>query len=277
MKIANVADIHARGKDLSACRDQLAAMVAECIKRQVALVTIAGDIFDRASIGDNHASTGAIAEVPIRAVAELTKHGIEVLMIPGNHDVSGAGSADALHVFDGMAKVHVVRDPCWWVYTDDQCDNVHIFCLPWSWSGEDPGDILWVQSVSRKATLLLAHVRVTGAKMSRDFTCDAKPGTWQVSRGFLELLPFDHFALGDFHARQNLTNGRGGYVGAIMQHNFGEEGNPAGFEVWNTETNETEWVELDAAPRYQTTTIDLNKGEYWIDSFRADNTIQRVQ
>ena len=81
MKIANVADIHARGKDLEACRSQLAAMVAECVKRGVDLVTLAGDIFDKSNIGDTRSSTGAIAAVVIGAVAELTKHGIEVLMV----------------------------------------------------------------------------------------------------------------------------------------------------------------------------------------------------
>jgi len=259
MLIANCADIHARGTDLEACRSQLAAMVAECVKRWVNLVTIAGDIFDRSSIGDSHASTGAIAAVVIGAVAELTKHGIEVLMIPGNHDASGAGSADALHVFDGMKMVQVIRRPEWWCPKG----NVNILCLPWSWLGRDPADAIGqgfpAGVAGSSPSLLLAHLRVTGAKMSSEFTCEPKPGDWQVSRGFLESLPFDHFALGDFHGRQDLTEGRGGYVGALRQLTFGEEGNPAGFEVWDTETNATEWVELDAAPRYRT--LEIGSGQ----------------
>ena len=264
MKIANTADWHVRGKDLGAMSEQLAAFTRECVRREVDLVIIAGDVFDRPTIGDNHASTGAVAEVPIRCVGELTKHDIDVVMIPGNHDIAGAGSADALHVFDGMDNVTVIREPG----SSVVCD-IEVISLPWSWESADPeqnfSHFIAESSVDAAEgrswpNLLLAHVQVTGARMSRTHTAEHKPGTWQISREFLEQLPVDHVALGDFHARQDLAGGRGGYVGALRQCNFGEEGNPAGFEIWDTETNETEWVELDAAPKHRTVVISATEG-----------------
>jgi DNA repair exonuclease SbcCD nuclease subunit len=254
LRIACTADWHLRGKDLTAAREQLAALVRECVEREVSLVCVAGDVFDRPSIGDNDASTGAIAEVGIRAVAELTKHGIEVLMIPGNHDVSGAGSADALHVFDGMPLVNIDRMP-----SIVDCGNLDIIAIPWSWTGEDPAEVIQgqVQNCRRGLKrLLLAHIQVTGARMNGAFTCEAKPGKWQVSREFLSGLPVSHVALGDFHARQQVSPHGGGYVGALRQLNFGEEGNPAGFEVWDSDTGEVEWVELDAAPKHVTIKVE---------------------
>ena len=262
MLIANVADIHARGKDLEACRSQLAAMVAECVRREVSLVTFAGDIFDKSSIQDQHASTGAIAAVVIGAVAELTKHGIEVLMIPGDHDQAGSGSADALHVFDGMAGVMVERYVEWVDFP-----NFSVFCVPWFWSGLDPSGYINVAKdrIGRppRQNMLLAHIRIGGAILSGTQTCEevnkSATRTWQVPRAFLESLPFDHFALGNFHKRQDLTGGRGGFIGALRQNDFGFEGDPAGFETWDSETGATEWVELDAAPTYRT--LEIGSGQ----------------
>lgn len=266
MLIAICADLHFRGKDLDAANEQAAAMVMECVRREVDLLCIAGDIFDRPAIGDNHASTGAVAEAAIRMVRELTKHGINVLMIPGNHDQSGAASADALHVFDGMPMVTAIREVS--VFSiSEECPA--IFCMPWSWAGDDPTRLvesainLRKLKTDDKRLMLLAHVQVAGARMSGSFCCEPSPGKWQVSRAFLESLPVDHIALGDFHARQELVPGKGGYVGALRQLNFGEEGNPAGFEVWDSKTNQTEWVELDAAPRYWTAIDSAMRPEGW--------------
>ena len=249
MIIANTGDWHLRGKDLDAARAQLLEMTRECRARGVTLVTIAGDVFDRDNIGDNHVRTGGVEEVGIEAITALTDGGIEVLMILGNHDIAGVGSADALHCFDNRPLVSIVREP----RVVELTDGLFMACAPWSWAG---GDAEAAITALMPFNALLAHVQVTGARMSGAFTCEAKPGAWQVSRAFLEDIPaVRHIALGDFHARQNLAGGRGGYVGALRQLNFGEEGNPAGFELWDSETGAVEWVELSAAPRYRTITV----------------------
>jgi len=253
MLIAFVADIHARGKDLRLGRAQMDALYTECVNRRVSAIGIAGDVFDRPQIGDENASTGAIID-STQALANLALK-IRVYMIPGNHDQSGVGSADALHAFDSVSGVRVCHEPAV-LSTRDEIDFV---CVPWSWAGDNAEQVIWdmvEQCRPAAKKILLAHVRVTGARMGGSFTCDAKPGAWQVSRGFLESLDVDHIALGDFHARQELVPGKGGYVGALRQLNYGEEGNPAGFEIWNSETNETEWVELHYAPEYRTVMYD---------------------
>ena len=175
-------------------------------------------------------------------------------MIPGGHDQSGVGSADALHAFDPVSGVTVCHEPT----VLPTMYEIDFVCVPWSWAGDNAEQVIRdMVEQCRPATkkVLLAHVGVTGARMDGSFTCDAKPGAWQVSREFLESLDVDHIALGHFHARQELVLGKGGFIGALHQQNYGAEGNPAGFEIWDSETNKTEWVELDAAPRYRTVVV----------------------
>jgi len=253
MIIATVADLHLRGKDLELTRQQLHEVAHQAQCRGVDLVNLAGDIFDRPDIGDKYASTGAIAEVANEFVAALVDSGMKAMMIAGQHDVAGVGSKDALHIFDNrlVDDVGVVRGP-----------RVigNICYLPWEWSGKDAQKVLTkCLEASGECDLLVAHVQVVGAKMGAGFCAKSKPGNWEVSRDFLASLPVRHFALGDFHARQEVVEGKGGYVGALRQLNFGEEGNPAGFEVWNSETDETEWVEIGIAPRYRT--VEVLPGE----------------
>jgi hypothetical protein len=57
--------------------------------------------------------------------------------------------------------------------------------------------------------ILLGHLQVTGGRLPGGFTSEAKPGSWQVSRTFLQRMKVDHIALGDFHARQHLADAGG--------------------------------------------------------------------
>lgn len=251
MRIAITADWHARGTDLPQLRAQLKALMAEIAKRDIDYLAVLGDVFERPQIGDNYASTGAIVQAVAEPIAWIASGGrSRVLMFPGNHDVAGAGSADALHVFDEIEGVHVMRGY-------ERCKDTRgdLCALSWMWGFESTAeDVLRMQRLNDK-DILLAHVEVLGARMGGSQCCEAHPGKWQISREFLDNLPITHVALGHFHTRQDLAGGRGGYVGALRQCNFGEEGNPTGFEIFDTKTGYTTWIELDAAPRYRTEII----------------------
>lgn len=264
MLIANTADWHLRGKDLEAADQQIGALVKACIERDVDLLTVAGDIFERPNICDQQSSVGALAEVAHSHFLKFTTSikGPEIIMIPGNHDIAGVGSKDALHVFDAIDGITVIRKPSWLSWMRDTHHPlgpvVLIGCLPWQWSGDaratlktlilarpDPHvkteaiDVTW-------PTLFLGHAEIVGGLMNNAKTCEPKPGKWQLSRDDITAIPVDHVSFGHFHKRIPP------FVGAIRQTDFGEAGNPTGFEIWNTETNEVDWIELDAAPRYFT-------------------------
>lgn len=282
MRIAFTADWHIRGKDLDACHTQLCQFAGEVARKCADTVVIAGDIFDNPNIGDQHASMGAQVKVADKIITALTKSVEEIIIIRGNHDQSGPGSADALHVFDPFVfadnpKVTIVRSRAALNRVE-----VYLACLPWQWdvgqgaAYEIDGLIRHCQVESpNRPIILTGHVRVGSAKMSAKQICAQKQGDWSVDREILSAWPFNHVALGDFHARQDLTGGRGGYVGALRQCNFGEEGNPAGFEIYDTQTRETEWVTLDAAPIHRT--ILIQPGESADKLKPGENEKLRVQ
>lgn len=264
-RIAIIADAHARGKDLEAFRAQALAAVRAAADNDCELILWAGDLFDRSNIGDTQAGTGAIAGSAVEVIEEARLQGLSSYMITGNHDQAGAGSEDALHIFDHRLCVVIIRTST--PRCQDDAHEVLLCCLPWQWAGDIQTDwhtlctyaAKWREGEGGKA-LLLGHVQVVGALYGEGGrTCEPSAGKWQITRQMLEDSPFDHIALGDFHRRQELVPGRGGYVGALRQLSFGEEGNPAGFEIWDSQTGETEWIELDAAPRYRT--VRLQAGE----------------
>jgi len=264
--IANSADWHARGKDLDALDRQLGALVNQTALAGCELHCVAGDIFDEPNIADSRASTGAIVEIVTKHVANAP---FRWLFIPGNHDVSGAGSVDALTCLDQFKNVTVMREAG--VYSDHPARHIfsNIVCLPWDWSGKTtPAQA--IRSIERhhangKPDILLAHVQRIGSRMSGRKVCEG--GSWAISDAELDAFKFDHLALGDFHHRHN------GYVGALRQLNHGEEGNPAGFELWYPDTNETKWIELNEAPRYRTVK-SFSKDDIWV---QGENEILRVQ
>ena len=241
--IGLTADWHAGGKDLEDFQRQLAAMVDECNARGVDMLAVAGDIFDNSAIQDRYASTGAIA----RAIhIELSGLDCDVLMIPGNHDSAGCGSADALNIFPLSEHIAVEREARWLICP---ATKLSIYCVPWDWSGAPFPDPFAdpVKGLGESfRTLLLAHAEVGGAMMNGGAVCQADSGKFQVTRAALEALPFDKIAFGHFHKRQDY------FIGALRQDDFGHEGDPAGFEIWDTETDVSEWIELDAAPRHKT-------------------------
>lgn len=250
MKIALTADWHFRGKDLDAAALQLRGLIAACREHGVRDVCVAGDIFDAANIHDSNATTGRIVSAILPLIAQSD---LNWMMIPGNHDVRGVGQSDALEVFGALDNVMVVRRHGW----AEIGNGVHAYCMPWDWSGASADDLLATMPGCPEQpakTLLLAHVQVVGAKLNRFRTMEAG-GTWCVSRETLDRAGFDRICLGDFHARQELVAGRGGYVGALRQLSFGEEGNPSGFEIWDTEKNAVQYVPLPGAPEYFTREI----------------------
>lgn len=246
MKIAAFADLHARGKDLFAFKAQAAAALKKTRAMGIELCLLAGDINDNPNVCDSYAATGAVEWETLHFIDHLPG---EKIAIVGNHDVSGVGSADGLSFLRRRRGITVVSAP----EVIEIGSEVHVYCLPWDWSGNNALEA--IKAMPKRyleKAVLLAHVQVTGARMNAAKTCEADAGKWQISRADLAALPFDRVFFGDFHARQDLTEGRGGYIGAFRQLNHGESENPAGFEVWDSETGEVEWVELDAAPKYRT-------------------------
>jgi exonuclease SbcC len=258
MKIAIYADLHPQGARLAEWARQWETSL--CIAREKCeQVLIAGDLFDQPNIADRDETAGAI----IRAIngpiaAHYSDAPGKITAIPGNHDKANDSCVDACAAIEEL--VNVVRIPEWITLRGEEGEVLHVACVPWFWlrNAEDEITKLMASKPKTGKTMLLAHVQVIGARQTESQICEH--GTFAVSRQFLESLPVDYIRLGDFHARQELVAGKGGYVGALWQCNMGEAGNPQGFEILDTETGAVEWIEVSEARRHQVEEFDSPDG-----------------
>ncbi len=261
MIFAHTADWHL-GKDIDVERNQLAAFVGKCAELRVEVVVIAGDIFERPNVCTPKYSTGAVQTLFLQTIHELRAIKIIVIVVRGNHDYMGPGCTDALCCIEGTEGVHVVREPNVIKFPGKP---VQLFCLPWEYDAEAEQivreQLTPVEDGEHTVRILTGHIQVLGALMGAKRTKDEDSGLARefcMSREFLdEISPlFARIAFGDFHKRQDLTNGKGGFVGALRQLTHGEEGNPAGFEIFDTDTETADWIELDAAPYFKTIQLE---------------------
>lgn len=270
MKIAICADLHARESDLLDFVAQWGALFDECEARGVETLMIAGDVFDAVRITDAIAAAVVGPLVGAIARARANDREFNAYAIPGNHDYRGPRPDGALQLLAevGCEVVNVPSALNLWQTRETSVPRVAF--LPWINVPDATATEILRDLCSEPLDLLVGHVQVIGARMSGAMTCPEGSG-WRIARADLEALPVRRFALGDFHRRQDLTDGRGGYVGALRQLNHGEEDNPAGFEIWDSTTNEVEWVELDKAPRYRTVFARPS------DSIREPNENERMR
>lgn len=253
MLIANIADVHfGPGKtyqDVKRCWEWALSDMAD---RGVDIVNIAGDLFDKPVIGASALSTGEIYSAvinPIIGFLYKSKAQARVYIIPGNHDYGLPGQAHAAQPLESIPGVSIINEPF-----SIKHDGAIIAYLPWlsrAWfltnaglSESDPDEAFRsrlsailngfacperprVPSLSRDrggvegSIILIAHAQVKSAWLNASTQCAG--GDMLLDPADLDV--FDHVALGDFHRRQKY------YIGALCQHNFGEEGNLSGYEL----------------------------------------------
>lgn len=265
MKIAFTADQHARGKDLKDFSTQWAQLWAICRREGVSHIISCGDLFDCQNIGDKNAETGAIVAAVLEPIVldlwdrlyrlpeSLTFTDPHFHVISGNHDQSAPHRVSAIEVLKSSRSVSVYTE----LGIHDLGENVKLCTLPWIYGDMNNAlyglqlDLKNTPPEGRKPThsILVAHAEVMGAALNK-----LKASDHGIDREHRSLATFGKVVFGHFHKRQQLWP-NGGYVGALRQLNHGEEGNPAGFEIYDTETRETEWIELNGAPRYCSTRI----------------------
>ena len=252
-RIALSADWHSRGVDHVLFDAQLQALVDRCIEEQIEILAVAGDLYDHPSIGDEHASTGRQIATINRELHRLVEQDVDVLLISGNHDLPPTGEAGALHAQDGRSGVYVVH------YQPEMVSlrEVGFLCVPWSWFPRPVPEMLNGLGIA-DAQILLAHVRVPGALVREAVPWLPTRPEWAIGQDELHKLG-KHLALGDFHRRQELVDGRGGYVGALRQLDWRNAGDPQGFEILETDTGERTWIELDKTPYHRI--VELEPGE----------------
>lgn len=265
-RIVAVGDVHARGKRIGDWSGAWREAV-EFADEHDAYLLQAGDLFDTCNATSREASTGTIRDA---IAAPLLEHIVPTFVIMGNHDKAGPGQRSALELIHGLPGVHTYERGAW-----TNVGHVRLMLLPWA-------DKAWIaanvasseveetfrQALRKQLTewgsegagyrfnILLGHCEVTGADMGHNVSCIG--GTFEISEEELALAGADLYLLGHFHKRQELRSLPGGYLGALTQQNYGEEGNPMGFrylEITGDRITRDEWHGVDA-PQYLTYEVD---------------------
>jgi len=164
--------------------------------------------------------------------------GLRVIMIPGNHDCYFRDtSATALDPFDIDSRfVRVVHLPT-------VVDGIGF--VPWS---DDAARLARdCREMVGGVGILFSHIGLAG------FTPDG------LDPDDLSLGKFDRVLLGDVHEPSDLGESIA-YVGAPMQHDFGDAGGVRGFVVLDTESGDCEFVENGESPRFHVVESERDVG-----------------
>jgi DNA repair protein SbcD/Mre11 len=272
----------------------LDTIVDTAIAERVDLVLFAGDAYkDRSPAPTFQREWG-------RRVMRLSRAGIPVLLLVGNHDLSPAlGRANAIEEFATLEVPHVrVVDRPSFLQPDDLFGlPLQVMALPWinrsglmahyNLSGSQPAELyeqlaervnqlieLWFESSNPDLpTLLTAHASVQGARYG---------GERSVMLGQDLVLPrsllcdprLDYVALGHIHKPQNLNENAHPpviYPGSIERVDFGEAADDKFFIVARVERGQTEvqWRKLEGVRPFVDRFLRLESPDDVLDQLRA--------
>lgn len=245
MKIAHIGDIHFSGKHLDKIIWALHQVAEKIDEEQCDIVVLSGDIYDRGNISDRHGSVGTLQNEFLQVLHMIStipsvKH---IFIVKGNHDEVGANQLHALSFLKfvnfAYTIVKVFDEP-----ETFEMNGIKIGFLPWinkahfiakncpTGASRDECQEMFNEATERMlglfefrpdtVNLLFGHCEIAGARQGHYVLVG---GCYEFIEDQLLATGADLVRLGHIHKRQ------GFYAGALVQTNFGEEGNPQGFEI----------------------------------------------
>lgn len=237
-------------------------LIELAIAQDVQLALFPGDMFNN-------------SRPPMRAIIEVAKlfecledEGIAVLACQGNHDAAAPGQLGPVHVLEQMrfstGSSWGVTQPRFYVHRD-----VQIAIIPWVKPGvlldseETPADVYaacrekllaiargYAAQVNPEVpSILMGHWAIDGCTTSSGMSLLGGTET-TLPLGDLQALPFSAVVMGHIHRPQVFPRPAGAplvlHTGAMERLDFGEERDPRGCYVYDTETGEAEWFDLPA-------------------------------
>ncbi len=239
-------------------RDALLAAIELADERGVSLAVFAGDAYRLRDPSQTHQREFA------KCIRELTKRGIRVVMVTGNHDVPNVrGRAHAMDIYKTLAVdgVEVVNEPRV-LALDTREGRVQVAAMPYLIRGLQlareetlgkTGDELreameakycdWIEKLAGECdpsipTILLTHAWVAEAKVTPWQQATIHVNEPRIPTSALARPEFDYVALGHIHRHQDLNRRAQPpvvYSGSPYRMDFGERDEPKGFvlaEVW---------------------------------------------
>lgn len=196
--------------------------VANCVKQ----VVIAGDLFHKRGV-----ISTVVYNMTYRVIASFGKFGVDVLLIPGNHDqVSNVKNPEnSLYALGEVCNV-VSNNSI--VTLKSPEETVDLVCVPYS--KDKKAMVEYINSYEVRegiCSVLVTHAGVSGSFVgSTSYSLKE-----ELEAEDLRYGDFKYVVLGHYHKAQMVkgTNNMF-YCGAPLQHNFNDEGDNRGFWVIDT-------------------------------------------
>jgi len=235
-------------------RNALSEAITIALEAGVELAVFAGDAYKTRDPNQTHQREFA------QCLAKLTRAGVPVVMLAGNHDIPNTkGRANAIEIFGELAgeKLRVFDHPDTAVMETKSGARVQIAAMPYLikslvLSREDNKDKgvqettqlivdRYTAGISALAaacdpalpTILMGHFSVANAKLSAN-QVGYLTNEPEVPLSALTQAPFDYVALGHIHRYQDLNKGEQPpvvYSGSIERIDFGERSEEKGFAL----------------------------------------------
>jgi len=210
-----------RLQDQADCIDWI---IAEATKQGCTHLGVLGDIFDQ-----RNAVNAPVLDQAGRVFRKTHDAFEETFVLVGNHDSPlRTPSLTSLRVLDGLARI--IDAP-----TVIDC----LAFVPWTDDPDDFRESIGIVDAKKAARYLFSHVMVQGAV----------PAGKGLPPSHLRPQRWDTIFLGDVHEPIELEPNIQ-YVGAPMQHHYGDAGGERGFWILDTDKDECWFVENELSPRF---------------------------
>lgn len=222
-------DLHLRAESMSVVREVFTQLLKEAHKNGAGTIGFLGDFYHL-----RYAVPVEVQNMVATWLEEIHGSGLQIILLPGNHDQVDEMGTNALEVFDGWPHVTVHTEPCldeWGAW------------LPY----RKPSFVPQILDDLRKARStpqpLFAHLGVSGAMMN-----NLKADNHGISSGQFE--GFERVMLGHYHKQQDLGGGLIHYIGSPYQTRADEWGQAKGFALWDAQERTFTRLQQDIGPKY---------------------------
>jgi len=230
-KLVHFSDLHIRlFKDHDLYRSILIDMLNQFREIQPDRIVFTGDL-----VHSKNQMTPELIEFVAWTLTECSNIS-KTIIIPGNHDflTNNIERLDALTpIINSLNNSNIVYYKDRGVYEDDNIS----WCVYSQYQGNIPPDI----SEARGIKVGLFHGPIQGMKTDLGFDFGEEAYNVEKFNGLDVVL------CGDIHRRQefNFKTGKGYMIGSTIQNNIGESIGRHGYGVYDVETKEYGYVDLD--------------------------------
>lgn len=244
----SLSEIHPESR-LQICKSALRYISTYCQNHNIPTITCCGDLIDRKSNTPPRVLYHLKQELD-----HLVSNGRQLHILSGNHDyIDRRSTMSLLKVYESPSvRVYEISDS---LVLRNGSDALQLIFAP-----DVETNVVDISRLAStldpsQASILFAHIGIGGARMSKHIISESS-----VKVSDLSPDKFDLMFLGDYHGRQCLIPDKCWYVGALLQKNFGFEGDPQGFahvRVYPGKRFEVIWVELPSSEFPEFKTIGL--------------------